>query len=243
MENTAIEVKDLSITYKTLQRFSLRRLSTLSQKQPAKGFTAVKNVSFSVEGGEIIGIIGRNGSGKSTLLRSIAGIFSPDEGSVNTFGKTVSLLAIGVGFQNNLSGRENIFLSGLLLGFTKKEIEEKTEEIIEFSELGDFIDKPIKTYSSGMHSKLAFSITACLEAEIMLIDEIFSVGDASFRKKSYAKMKELILKKDRTVVMVSHSMAPVQELCNRVLWLHDGEMRMLGGAAEVIGAYEGKGGN
>ena len=153
-------------------------------------------------------------------------------------GNTISLLSIGVGFQNALSGRENIYLSGMLLGFSRDFIDEKLDEIIEFSELGDFIDRPVKSYSSGMYSKLAFSITAILETDIMLIDEVLSVGDAKFKKKSYAKMKELISNEDRTVLIVSHSSDTIKNLCDNVLWIHDGEMKMYGTTAEVLPKYD-----
>ena len=195
-------------------------------------------MSFDVPKGQILGIVGKNGSGKSTLLRAIAGIFSPDEGEIDLYGNTISLLSIGVGFQNALSGRENIYLSGMLLGFSREIIDEKLEEIIEFSELGDFIDRPVKSYSSGMYSKLAFSITAILETDIMLIDEVLSVGDAKFKKKSYAKMKELISNEDRTVLIVSHSSDTIKNLCDNVLWIHDGEMKMYGTTAEVLPKYD-----
>ena len=156
-----------------------------------------------MEKGEILGIIGKNGSGKSTMLKALAGIFSPDSGTIDTKDYSVSLLSIGVRLQKELSGRENILLSGMLLGFSEAEIREKMDGIIEFAELGKFIDMPVKTYSSGMHSKLAFSITAILETDIMLIDEVLSVGDEKFKKKSYNKMKSLISNKDRTVVIFS----------------------------------------
>ena len=195
-------------------------------------------MSFEVPKGQILGIVGKNGSGKSTLLRAIAGIFSPDEGEIDLHGNTISLLSIGVGFQNALSGRENIYLSGMLLGFSREFIDEKLEEIIEFSELGDFIDRPVKSYSSGMYSKLAFSITAILETDIMLIDEVLSVGDAKFKKKSYAKMKELISNEDRTVLIVSHSSDTIKNLCDNVLWIHDGEMKMYGTTEEVLPKYD-----
>ena len=185
-----------------------------------------------------MGIIGKNGSGKSTLLRAMAGIFSPDEGTIDLHGHTVSLLSIGVGFQKKLTGRENIILSGMLLGFSEKQVRGKMDEIIEFSELGDFIDKPVKTYSSGMYSKLAFSITAVLKTEIMLIDEVLSVGDAKFKKKSYKKMKELITDSKRTVIIVSHSSDTIRKLCNTVLWLHDGNIKMQGSVDEVLPLYE-----
>ena len=146
-------------------------------------------------------------------------------------------MSIGVGFQRKLSGRENIYLSGLLLGFTEKEIEKKEQEIIEFAELEAFIDQPVRTYSSGMYSKLAFSITAILKTDIMLIDEILSVGDAKFRQKSYRKMRELIADKNRTVLIVSHSIDTLRELCDRILWLNDGQIKMYGAPEEVLSAY------
>lgn len=185
-----------------------------------------------------MGVVGKNGSGKSTMLKAIAGIFTADEGEIDLHGHSISLLSIGVGFDKRLSGRENIFLSGLLLGFSEKQIKEKMDEIIEFSELGNFIDKPVKTYSSGMYSKLAFSITAILETEIMLIDEVLSVGDAKFKKKSYKKMKSLINQKNRTVIIVSHSSDTLRKLCDTILWLHDGEIKMLGSVDEVLPVYE-----
>lgn len=209
----AIEVRDLHISYKTVKAQAIKRTFFSLKKSSTEKYEAVKGVSFDVKKGEIIGLIGKNGSGKSTLLRSIAGIFSPDSGSIETKGGNVSLLSIGVGFQNELTGKDNIFLSGLLMGFSKEQIEEKYDEIVRFSELGNFINAPVKTYSSGMHSKLAFSITAVLEAEIMLIDEVLSVGDRKFKKKSYAKMQELIFHEDRTVMIVSHSSETIKKLC------------------------------
>ena len=195
-------------------------------------------VSFSIEEGQIVGIVGKNGSGKSTMLRSIAGVFSPNSGSIDIHGRSISLLSIGVGFERTLSGRENIYLSGLLLGFSKEQIREREESIITFSELGDFIDKPVSTYSSGMYSKLAFSITAILETDIMLIDEVLSVGDVKFKRKSYEKMKELIQDDRRTVLIVSHSSETIRNLCSKVLWLHDGELKRFGETEEVLAEYE-----
>lgn len=233
----AIEVTDLKIRYKCLNRISIKKSLFSLKKSEIDVFEAVKGVSFKVPKGEIMGIVGKNGSGKSTMLRAIAGIFAADEGRIDLHGHTVSLLSIGVGFQKKLSGRENIFLSGMLLGFSEKQIRDKLDEIIEFSELGSFIDKPVRTYSSGMHSKLAFSITAILETEIMLIDEVLSVGDVRFKKKSYAKMKELITNEDRTVIIVSHSTETLEKLCDTILWLHEGKMKMQGSAAEVLPLY------
>ena len=238
MNEPAIEVKDVHVRYRSMKSFSLRK--SLGQiRQRRDSYEALRGVSFTVPKGKIIGIIGKNGSGKSTLLKTIAGVFSPDEGTIDTFGNRLSLLAIGIGFQTMLSGYENIFLSGLLLGFTEKEIRARLPEIIEFSELGDVIYKPVQTYSSGMHSKLAFSITAFLDTEIILIDEVLSVGDMSFREKSYAKMKEIISHKDKTVMIVSHSNASILELCDDVLWIHDGLVKEYGPAAEVVENYEG----
>ena len=234
----AIDVKDLHISYKCLKSFSIKRSLLQLKKTDTEVFEAVKGVSFSVKKGEILGIVGKNGSGKSTMLKAIAGIFSPDEGSIDLHGNSVSLLSIGVGFQKKLTGRENILLSGLLLGFSEEQVRAKMDEIINFAGLGKFIDMPVKTYSSGMYSKLAFSITAILEADIMLIDEVLSVGDAKFKKKSYNKMKELISNEDRTVVIVSHSSQQLQELCTSILWLQEGELRMQGETKKVLEAYE-----
>ncbi len=233
----AIEVRDLHISYKTVKAQAIKKTFFSLKKSSTEKYEAVKGVSFDVKKGEIIGLIGKNGSGKSTLLRSIAGIFSPDSGSIETKGGNVSLLSIGVGFQNELTGKDNIFLSGLLMGFSKEQIEEKYDEIVRFSELGNFINAPVKTYSSGMHSKLAFSITAVLEAEIMLIDEVLSVGDRKFKKKSYAKMQELIFHEDRTVMIVSHSSETIKKLCTRVIWLNDGVIMADGETAETLKKY------
>lgn len=233
----AIEVENLKIRYKCLQKMSIKKSLLSLKKSQVDVFEAVRGVSFKVPKGEIMGIVGKNGSGKSTMLRAIAGIFSADEGSIDLHGHTVSLLSIGVGFQKKLSGRENIYLSGLLLGFTEEQIEEKMDEIIAFSELGRFVDKPVRTYSSGMYSKLAFSITAILETEIMLIDEVLSVGDVRFKKKSFAKMKELISQEDRTVIIVSHSSETLEKLCDTILWLHDGKVKMQGSTEDVLPLY------
>ena len=236
-KDIAISVKDLHVYYRDMNRFSFRK-SGLKGKGSGKVFKAVKGVSFEVVKGEIIGICGKNGSGKSTLLRAISGIFSADKGSIDLFGNSISLLSIGVGFQKALSGYENIFLSGLLLGFSYEQITEKLDEIIKFSELGDFIYKPVRTYSSGMYSKLAFSITAILETDIILIDEVLSVGDIHFKQKSYNKMKELISDDTRTVVIVSHSTKTLVELCDKVIWLHDGLIKKIGKPDVIMKEYE-----
>ena len=215
MSEHVIDVKDLVITYKTVQRASLFHFLLPGKKKKKDDlFTAVKGVSFSIEEGQIVGIVGKNGSGKSTMLRSIAGVFSPNSGSIDIHGRSISLLSIGVGFERTLSGRENIYLSGLLLGFTKEQIREREESII------------------------AFSITAILETDIMLIDEVLSVGDVKFKRKSYEKMKELIQDDKRTVLIVSHSSETIRNLCSKVLWLHDGELKRFGETEEVLAEYE-----
>ena len=214
----AIKVDNLSIRYKSLKSFSIKQNFLRFHKNKRETFEALKNISFEVEEGEILGIIGKNGSGKSTLLRSLANIFSPDEGTIDTYGHSVSLLSIGVGFQKQLSGRENIILSGMLLGFSEEEIRAKMNRIIKFADLGKFI--------------------AILETDIMLIDEVLSVGDRRFKKKSYKKMKDLISDDKRTVVIVSHSIPSLRELCQKVLWINDGEMIMIGEANEVLDKYE-----
>lgn len=233
----AIEVKDLKITYKCVKSLSMRKSLFHLRKSKLEVYEALRGISFEVKKGEIMGIVGKNGSGKSTLLRAIAGIFSADSGSIELESDSVSLLSIGVGFQKKLSGRENIILSGMLLGFSEQEVRDKMDEIIEFANLGKFIDMPVKTYSSGMYSKLAFSITAVLETDIMLIDEVLSVGDAKFKKKSYKKMQELIMDENRTVVIVSHSTETQEKLCTSLLWLHEGKIKMQGDTKTVLDAY------
>lgn len=237
MEN-AIEVNNLHIIYKGLKKMSIKQSITKFKINKMDTFEALKGVSFNVEKGKILGIIGKNGSGKSTLLRAIAGIFSPDSGTIDLKDNTVSLLSIGAGFQNKLTGFENIILCGLLMGFSEKEIRKKIPEIIEFSELGDFIYKPVRTYSSGMYSKLAFSITAILETDIMLIDEVLSVGDIHFKEKSGKKMQEIIKDDTKTVVIVSHSMGTIKDLCDMVLWINDGIVMEIGDTNTVTQHYE-----
>ncbi len=237
VKDIAVTVKNLHITYRGLKKTSIRA-SWKHFGDKVELFHALKGVSFEIEEGKILGIIGKNGSGKSTMLRAIAGIFSPDKGKIDLHGHSISLLSIGVGFNKKLTGRENIYLSGMLLGFSEEEIEQKEKEIIDFADIGNFIYKPVKTYSSGMYSKLAFAITAILETDIILIDEVLSVGDAKFKEKSYNKMKELISDDHRTVIIVSHSLGTIKELCDEVLWLNDGEVLMKGNADDVIPEYE-----
>jgi teichoic acid transport system ATP-binding protein len=215
--NSAISVRNVCIDYKSLKTGSIKENLFKIKKVEQEIFHAVRNVSFEVPEGQILGITGKNGSGKSTMLRAIAGIFSADSGEIDLHGHTI--------------------LSGMLLGFSRDFIMEKMPEIIEFAGIGNFIDMPVKTYSSGMYSKLAFSITAILETEIMLIDEVLSVGDQKFKKKSYNKMKELISKRDRTVVIVSHSMSTLEDLCDQIIWMHDGEIVMYDKPEIVLPVY------
>ena len=236
-EKHAIEVKDLVISYQNLKKTSIKKTLLHLKRQKPDRFVAVKGISFYVREGEILGIIGKNGSGKSTTLNALAGIFSPDSGSIDLHGHSISLLSIGVGFIREMTGRENITLSGMLLGFTEEQVTAKEQEIIDFAEIGDFIDMPVRTYSSGMYSKLAFSITAILETDIMLIDEVLSVGDQKFKKKSYEKMKSLISNKDRTVVIVSHSIDTLKQLCDTVMWMHEGKIKRIGDPEEVLDEY------
>lgn len=237
MSEIALEVSHVSIDYKSLMHMSMHQRFGNKEAQRAEAVRAVNDVSFTVEKGKILGIVGRNGSGKTTLLRSVAGIFRPDEGMIDTKGNRVSLMAIGIGFNGNNTGRENILKSGMLLGCRLDYVKEHMDEIIEFSELGDFIDRPVRTYSSGMYSKLSFAVTAILETDIMLVDEVLSVGDERFRKKSYKKMEELMMS-DRTVLIVSHATDTLKKFCNEVLWINDGRLMQLGPTEEVLKEYD-----
>lgn len=238
MDKYAILVKDLEIRYKTIQNYAIKQNLFKADRLRKHEIVAVDDLSFAVRKGEIMGIVGKNGSGKSTLLRAIAGLFTPDQGFIELFGNSISLLAIGAGFQQKLTGKENIILSGMLLGYTEAQVRSRMDEIIEFSELGDFIEMPVRTYSSGMYSKLAFSISAILETDILLIDEVLSVGDVNFRKKSLNKMKELISDGSRTVMIVSHNNRTLLDLCDRILWIHEGKMKRIGDPRLVMKEYQ-----
>lgn len=238
MNDVAIKLEDVCVDYRPLKDFSFtKNLFHKNYEEGNKIVHAVKNVSLEINKGEIIGIIGKNGSGKSTLLRTIAGIFKPDSGMIDLFENSISLMSIGVGFKDDVSGRRNIVLSGMLLGFSEKEMISKMDSIIDFAEIGDFIDMPVRTYSSGMHSKLAFAITANLDTEIILIDEVLSVGDERFKKKSLNKMKQIITDENRTVVIVSHEMSVLSEYCNRIAWIDDGEIMEVGEPNRIIESY------
>lgn len=206
-------------------------------RSPAKFVWALKNVSFDVERGQIVGVIGNNGAGKSTLLKILARVTYPSEGEAEVFGRVGSLLEVGTGFHPELSGRENIYLSGTILGMKKVEIDEKFDEIVAFAEVEDFIETPVKRYSSGMYMRLAFAIAAHLEPEILLVDEALAVGDAGFQRKCLGKMGD-VAKRGRTVIFVSHQMFAIRTLCERALWLDGGQLILDGSASEVVREYE-----
>ena len=196
----------------------------------------LKGVSAKIKKGEVVALIGTNGSGKSTLLKLLTKIIYPTSGKIQTDGKLTSLLELGAGFHPEFSGRENIYFNASIFGLTRKEIDNRLADIIEFSELENYIDNPVRTYSSGMYMRLAFSVAINVDADILLIDEILSVGDEHFQSKCYAKMKEL-KEEGKTMVFVTHSMSAVKELCDRTIWLCDGKIKMDGNTNEVVDAY------
>jgi lipopolysaccharide transport system ATP-binding protein len=199
-------------------------------------FEALKNVSFKIYPGETVGIVGRNGSGKSTLLKIIAGVYTPSAGQVIVRGTVAPLIELGAGFHHELTGRENILLNGLLLGLSKREILEREAKIIDFAELGDFIDSPIKQYSSGMYMRLAFAVATEVDPDILLIDEILGVGDAAFQQKCITRIEDFRNRR-KTIVYVSHAMSSVQQLCTRALLLHQGVLVKDGSPDEVLDKY------
>jgi ABC-type polysaccharide/polyol phosphate transport system ATPase subunit len=201
-----------------------------------KCFWALKNINLKVEKGECLGVIGRNGAGKSTLLSILLGVMNPTKGSISVSGKKTPLLELGAGFHPDLTGRENIIMNGVLLGFTEKEVKDRMNDIIAFSELGDFIEMPVRTYSSGMYMRLAFSIAIHTDPEILLLDEILAVGDESFQKKSGKALGSLI-KSGVTTIFVSHSMVAVKNICDRIIWLEQGEIRQDGNPDIVTDSY------
>ena len=212
-------------------------VSFLKGKQQYEEFHALENVTFDVKRGEIFGVIGRNGAGKSTLLKVVSGIYKPTSGKAVSAGRIAPMLELGSGFDQELSGHDNIFLNGAILGFSEDFLKEKYDEIVAFSELGEFIHQPIKTYSSGMMMRLAFSVATIVEPEILIVDEILAVGDASFQQKSRARMLEL-MQGGTTVLFVSHSIDQIREMCDRVLWLDHGQVKMLGDTQTVCDAYQ-----
>ena len=196
----------------------------------------LKNINLDIKKGETVALIGTNGSGKSTLLKLMTKILYPNKGTLETHGELTSLLELGAGFHPDFTGRENIYFNAAIFGLTRQEIDKRIDEIIEFSELGDFIDNPVRTYSSGMYMRLAFSIAINVDAEILLIDEILAVGDQHFQDKCFAKLKEM-KESEKTIVIVTHSLGQVRELCDRAIWIYNGEVRMDGTPNEVVDEY------
>jgi teichoic acid transport system ATP-binding protein len=236
----AVKVDDLSITYRT----TFERKPTLKQalvrfgrgQRAVREVEAIKNVSFEVRTGTAMGIIGSNGAGKSTLMRAMAGILPPTAGSIEVWGRASTLLALGVGFNRNLSGRENIILGGLAAGLSRGEVEERADEVAEWTELGDFIDMPMRTYSSGMSARVEFSVAVHMKPDILMIDEALSTGDAHFREKANAKMTEL-RDSARAMFLVSHGLGSIKEMCNEAIWLDKGKLMMRGEPGDVVNAY------
>jgi ABC-type polysaccharide/polyol phosphate transport system ATPase subunit len=200
-------------------------------------FWALRNVTLEVNEGEVLGVLGANGAGKSTLCMAVAQILAPDEGEIELRGRVAPMLSLGAGFNRDMTGRENLYLGGVLMGYDMKEIREREAEIVEFAELGEFIDNPIRAYSSGMRSRLAFAIATNIDPDVLIIDETLGVGDAPFRKKCEARMKHLI-DNARAIILVSHSNATIRKLCNKALWLNKGEVQAYGVVDEVVRRYE-----
>ena len=241
MKEKIIEVKNVMMKFKMSDEplNSLKEIFTkaVTGKLKFNEFLALDDVSFSVEKGQTLGLIGNNGAGKSTILKIIAGILKPTSGSVITKGNIVPMLELGAGFDLELTGKENIFLNGAILGYTKEYLESKYEEIVDFAEIRDFIDMPIRNYSSGMMARLAFSIASVVQPEILIVDEILAVGDASFKEKSYARMKEL-MSGGATVLFVSHEIEKIEEMCDKVIWLDHGKIVEEGKAKKVCADYK-----
>jgi ABC-type polysaccharide/polyol phosphate transport system ATPase subunit len=239
-ERMSVVVEDVSATYRTSVESRPTLKSTMSRlgrrQRIVREIEAVKHVSFAVEHGTVLGVVGANGAGKSTLMRMLGGIMPPTEGRIEVEGRVSTLLALGVGFNKRLSGRENVMLGGLAAGLSRDLMEAKYDEIVSFAELEDFMDMPMRTYSSGMFGRLAFSVAVNMEPDILLIDEALSVGDARFRRRSARKMRQLC-RQDRTVILVSHALGTVQELCDKAIWLDHGELKMWDHANTVVDAY------
>jgi ABC-type polysaccharide/polyol phosphate transport system ATPase subunit len=236
----AVRVDDVSITYRT----TFERKPTLKQalvrfgrgERAVREVHALKKVSFEVATGTAMGIIGANGAGKSTLMRAMAGILPPTTGTIEVWGRASTLLALGVGFNQSLSGRENIILGGLASGLSRKEVEDRADDVAEWTELGDFIDMPMRTYSSGMSARVGFSVAVHMQPDILMIDEALSTGDAKFREKANAKMAEL-RESARAMFLVSHGLNSIRDMCNEAIWLDHGQLMMRGEPNEVIDAY------
>lgn len=235
-----IKVENVSLTYRTVidKRPPLMDIikSRGRNRRDIREVHALKNVSFELPEKHVLGIVGNNGAGKSTLVRTVAGILPPTEGQITIRGRVSTLLALGVGFDKKLTGHENVILGGLAAGYTRDEIEDKYEEIAEWTELGDALDMPVRTFSSGMYSRLAFSVAVHMDPDILIVDEALSTGDARFKAKAVEKMSSL-LEGARTMILVSHALATVQQMCTDAIWLDKGQLMMSGTPDDVIAAY------
>lgn len=234
----AIDVNHVTKTFKLYsdKPQTLKERLVRGWKNKTEERTVLKDINIEIDKGETVALIGVNGSGKSTLLKLMTKIIYPNKGTLKTYGKLTSLLELGAGFHPDFTGRENIYFNAAIFGLTKKEINDRLQSIIEFSELGDFIDSPVRTYSSGMYMRLAFSVAINVDAEILLIDEILAVGDQHFQDKCFAKLEELA-KSKMTIVIVSHSLDSIKKLCNRAIWINEGKVAMDGKCSEVIDEY------
>lgn len=239
MSENVFELNDVSFYYKNLKPFPIldKLFNRHPQTLPTK-FQALKHMTFNIEKGKKVGIVGRNGSGKTTLIRLLAGVYGADEGTLKVNSNSISMLALGVGFDGSSSGFDNIYLNALLRGHKKSDVDKKVEEIIEFSEIRDFIYNPVKTYSTGMRMRLAFSIAIQFEPEVLLLDEALAVGDPQFQKKSAERMNQVIRNQNRTVVLVSHSISLLQQECDSIIWLDSGRIKMIGDKEEVLKVYK-----
>ena len=237
-EEYAIKVENLTKEFKLFydKPTTLKERLVFWNRKKEDSRTVLKNINLNIKNGETVALIGTNGSGKSTLLKLMTKIIYPTKGSLITNGKLTSLLELGAGFHPDFTGRENIYFNASIFGLTKEEIERRVDEIIEFSELGEFIDSPVRTYSSGMYMRLAFSVAINVDADILLIDEILAVGDQHFQDKCFAKLKEL-KESDKTIVIVTHSLDQVRKLCTRAIWIYNGEVRLDGKPDEVVDEY------
>lgn len=236
-----IEVKDVSMRFRMandrISSIKEYAIAKLTGKLEYKEFEALKHVSFDVQRGEVVGLIGHNGAGKSTMLKVISGILKPTEGSVTVRGNIAPMLELGSGFDFDMTGRENIFLNGAILGYSEEFLNSKYQEIVGFSEIGQFMDMPLRNYSSGMIARLAFSIATVVVPEVLIVDEVLSVGDADFQEKSRRRMMEL-MNGGTTVLFVSHSLPQIRQMCTRAAWLEHGEVQRFGNATEICDEYE-----
>ncbi len=242
-KNNMIEVKNVSMRFNlgveknfSLKQFFVDVLSFKKKKKKKEEFWALKNLNFEIKSGEVMGFVGSNGAGKSTLLKIVAGVMKPTKGKVDAYGSICPMIELGAGFDPDLTARENIYLNGAVMGYSEELLDRKFQEIVDFSELHDFLDVPVKNFSSGMVARLAFSVATIVDPEILIVDEILSVGDIAFQAKSENKMKSMI-GGGTTVLYVSHSIESIRKLCNRVVWIEHGEVQMIGKTDEVLDKY------